>query len=795
MTETIYHNFETLRRLSSLPRWVAYTGEPLKDGKIDKAPTNPATGHHASNNNPSTWAIRKQAEDRARKLRVRNGRPGIGIVLGPLDDHIALCGIDFDGCLAEGVLEPWADEIRIRLASYTEVSPSGSGAKTFFLVRIADLAPLQKVIGGEHRKAWKRDESHYGFELHLSNSYFTVTDEEYGADPIIAKVVGADDTLRLVPVADLLWIAKRGRAFAGDSQREGKRTAEVKSGRPFHVIRDALMTIPNDGSIPDNASRDWWLQNGMALHFESDGSDEGRAAFHEWSGLWPGYDPDATDKAWNSFGRKTGRLHTGHHILRQAEKYGWRDVERDRIFAIFDAEVEPVEDDDDIAGYDLDEDGVIRAFTDKYQSELRFDHHAGRWFRFNGNYWQREETKLAQHYARQASIGLVARNAKAKHLKKVSVWEAIERGARAVRAFAVTSEVWDRDKLLLGTPGGVVDLRTGKLRKSVPVDHISRVTAAAPIRLDQFEPERDCPRWLAFLNEALAADKGAIRFLQQWGGYSLTGETKEQKLVFVYGPGGSGKGTAINTIGDILGDYAVNVGMETLTASKHERHTTELARLRGARMARASETEKGKAWAENRIKNLTGQDTITARFMRQDDFEFMPEFKLTIFGNNRPSLRDVDSAIKRRFLILPFDHLPIICDPELPEKLRAEWSGILSWLIMGCLDWQANGLAIPTVMDAATQAYFDAEDTFAQWLTDCCETGPEFADTSDNLWQSWSHYAYGLGEDPGTKKGTFAETLSQRGFRSAEKVGRERKRGYKGLQVRSHGKTGDEFPI
>ncbi|ADP71992.1 phage/plasmid primase, P4 family [Rhodomicrobium vannielii ATCC 17100] len=436
---------------------------------------------------------------------------------------------------------------------------------------------------------------------------------------------------------------------------------------------------------------------------------------------------------------------------------------------------------DEPAGFD--QDSVIRAFTKAYAGELLFDHHAGKWFRFDG-YWRREETKLALHYAREQSLKIAS--SEAKTLKTVPTWEAIERGARSVREFAVTSDVWNRDTMLLGTPNGTVDLRTGELRDARPEDRISRVTAVAPIPHDEFRAKRDCPRWLAFLDEALAGDAGAIRFLQQWCGYSLTGETREQKLVFVYGPGGSGKGTAINTVGDILGDYAVNVGMETLTASKYERHTTELARLRGARMARASETEKGKAWAENRIKNLTGQDTITARFMRQDDFEFAPEFKLTIFGNNRPSLRDVDAAIKRRFLILPFDHPPRRPNTKLADALKREWPGILAWLIDGCLDWQESGLIVPPVMDAATKEYFAAEDTFAQWLADRCDVGPEFVDTSDNLWDSWSRYAYGLGEEPGTKKGTFAETLSQRGFFKRDQIGRDRKRGYRGLRVRKN---------
>lgn len=786
MQETIYHNYPTLESLSALPRWVSYTGEKAESGKINKAPIDPKTTRAAANNRQSTWGTRKQALACARRLARGRGTPGIGIVLGALDQTVALCGVDFDGCLTNGKLESWAEEIRARLDSYTEVSPSGEGAKIFFLVRVDDLPLLRAAIGGDHRKEWKGAKSHYGFELHLSNSYFTVTGDVYGSDPLYTKYVEAGDDLRLVHLDDLLWIVERGHEFVGKSRSKGS-ASSGKSGRRLSVIREALMTIPNDGSLPENAERQWWLEIGMSLHHEFGGAPQGLTLFHEWSQQWPGYDVDATEKAWSSFRGVGGAMRTIQHILNLAREHGWRDLER--IFRIFDAEVTP-EDTETAPEYQSDEDGVIRAFTARHVGGLLFDHHVGRWFRFEHGYWRLEETKLAHHYARQASTDIAASEPQAKALRKVAAWEAIERGARTVREFAVTSDVWNRDKMLLGTPGGTVDLRTGILRPGRPEDHISRVTAVAP--LDQFKPERDCPRWLTFLDEALAGDKAAIRFFSQWGGYSLTGETKEQKLVFVYGPGGSGKGTAINTIAEILGDYAVNIGMDTLTASRHERHTTELARLRGARMARASETEKGKAWAENRIKNLTGQDTITARFMRQDDFEFVPEFKLTIFGNNRPSLKDVDAAIMRRFLILPFDHQPSRRDPELAEKLKPEWPGILSWLIAGCLDWQNNGLVVPPLMDVATQTYFDAEDTFGQWLSDCCEVGPEFADTSENLWTSWQRYAYRMGDEPGTKKGTFAETLSQRGFRAAEKIGPQRRRGYRGVHVRDEGEDGGE---
>ncbi|MGK9052134.1 phage/plasmid primase, P4 family [Neorhizobium petrolearium] len=726
--------------LAALPRWVGWK-EERRDGQPDrkpaKVPYNPVTRKAAKPDDPTTWATRAKADAWAKRT-VKGGRGGVGIMLGQLPGGTVLAGLDLDSCFsASGEPERWAAEIIKRFASYTEVSPSGKGVKIFFLIDRKDAATVRQEVGQRHRVSWTKDETeHLEIALDLSHRYYTVTWYELGRTPEYTEAVGPNDRLRVVQVADLRWlIHEAGPRFKGGT----KSRDETGSGALFRL------------AIKIKA------QGGNKADFEAAIADDPEAAAH-------------VDKE-------------GQRAIDRA----WENAPDPRDQADMFADIEEV-----VGGYVPDEEGVIRAFTDKHAHELKFDHHAGRWFRFTGSHWQREETKLAQHYAREVSIELARRNPNAKPLRKVSVWEAVERASRAVREFAVKSDVWNVDKMLLGTPGGTVDLRTGELRKARPFDHISHVTAVAPIPLDQFNPQTDCPQWLAFLDEALAGDRDAIRFLQQWGGYSLTGETKEQKLVFVYGPGGSGKGTAINTIADIMGNYAANVGMETLTASKYERHTTELARLQGARMARASETEKGRAWAENRIKNLTGQDTITARFMRQDDFEFRPEFKLTIFGNNRPSLRDVDEAIKRRFLILPFDHQPARRDPELPENLKAEWSGILSWLIAGCLDWQANGLVIPRVMDTATRAYFDAEDTFAQWLADCCEVGPEFADTSDNLWDSWSRYAYKLGEDPGTMKGSFAETLSQRGFRPAEKVGPSRKRGYKGLHLRDDTGADDE---
>ena len=167
---------------------------------------------------------------------------------------------------------------------------------------------------------------------------------------------------------------------------------------------------------------------------------------------------------------------------------------------------------------------------------------------------------------------------------------------------------------------------------------------------------RECPRWRAFISEVTCGDAEVSRFLQQWCGYSLTGDTSEQALFFGCGPGGNGKGVFLNTVSRIIGDYAVAAAMDTFTESDFPKHSTELAMLRGARLVTASETEEGRAWAESRIKQMTGGDPITARFMRKDNFTYTPQFKLTIVGNHSPSLRNVDEAMRRRLRIIPFQY-------------------------------------------------------------------------------------------------------------------------------------------
>jgi putative DNA primase/helicase len=375
-----------------------------------------------------------------------------------------------------------------------------------------------------------------------------------------------------------------------------------------------------------------------------------------------------------------------------------------------------------------DEDLALK-FTRKHRNLLRYVAKWGRWFIWKGSLWIEDETlqafDLSRAICRRASSACSHPKIRAAVASAKTV-TAVERLAKADRAHAASAAQWDADPWLLNTPGGTVDLRTGRLRPHQPTDYMTKITAAAPAS------GAECPLWHKFLDRVTGADADLQAFLQRITGYALTG-----------------KGVFINTITRLLGFYATIASMETFTASQHDRHPADLAALRGARLVAAQETEEGRNWAETRIKALTGGDPISARFMRQDFFTYTPQFKLFIAGNHKPGLRNVDEAIRSRFNLIPFTIFipPQERDAKLEKKLQAEWPGILQWAIDGCLEWQRIGLAPPKAVTEATEQYMEAEDTIATWIAACCETASNNAESSSALYGSYKTWAVAANED------------------------------------------------
>ncbi len=338
-------------------------------------------------------------------------------------------------------------------------------------------------------------------------------------------------------------------------------------------------------------------------------------------------------------------------------------------------------------------------------------------------------------------------------------------------------EQWDADPWLLSTPGCVIDLKTSDVRGHRREDYSTKITATAP--------SGGCPTWLEFLKRITDGDGDLIAFLQRVTGYALTGITREHSLVFLYGTGANGKSTFLNAVAGILGAYHTTSCTEVFTITHGERHPTELASLRGARLVTAVETEEGRRWAEARIKALTGGDPIAARYMRQDFFEFVPTFKLVIAGNHKPQLRNVDEAFRRRLHLIPFT----VTIPEderdetLPEKLKGEWPGILEWMIDGCLEWQEKGLCPPERVLEATKEYLSAEDTIALWNDDRCHQGPDYKAATSELYASFKAWCEQAGEHVTSMK-RFSQNLEAHGYlRTRLSNGRK---GFEGLAPKTN---------
>jgi putative DNA primase/helicase len=406
------------------------------------------------------------------------------------------------------------------------------------------------------------------------------------------------------------------------------------------------------------------------------------------------------------------------------------------------------------------EDALALAFTRRYHRDWRYVAAWGRWLVWDGQRWRNEDTlaatDLIRSVCRQTALRADDRKLAAKLASSGTVG-GVERLARADRRHAATTDEWDADPWLLNTPGGVVDLKTGRTRANDRADRMTKITTATP--------GRECPQWTDFLSNVTGGDADLQAYLQRMVGYCLTGVTSAHALFFLYGTGANGKSVFANVISTILGDYATTASMDTFVETRGDRHPTDLAGLRGARFVTAIETEQGRRLNESKVKAITGGDKISARFMRQDFFEFFPQFKPVIVGNHKPAIRNIDEAMKRRMHMIPFTVTipPERRDGRLTEKLLAERDGILAWAVAGCLAWQREGLNPPACVQDATQEYFESEDALGRWLDERCVRTANAKSLTSELFTDWKQWAEASGEFIGSQR-RFSDLLITRGL-------------------------------
>lgn len=353
--------------------------------------------------------------------------------------------------------------------------------------------------------------------------------------------------------------------------------------------------------------------------------------------------------------------------------------------------------------------------------------------------------------------------------------------AESERAVACSTDDFDADPYLLNCTNGTLDLRSGELH---PHDRADLITKQAPVAYD---PEAQCPSWRAFLARIFEPVPDVISFLQRAIGYALTGDTSEQVMFLLYGTGANGKSTLLQTLAAVLGDYAQATPAATLMVrDRNNNATNDLARMAGARLVTAIESDEGKRLAEGLIKQMTGGDKIVARYLHQEFFEFTPQFKLFLATNHKPIIRGTDYAIWRRIHLVPF--LVTIPeeerDPYMAQRLGAEAPGILAWAVEGYQQIRLSRLEPPPSVTGATSDYRAEMDLIAAFLEECCAVERTMMVAAGALYAAYKAWAEESGERPITQR-TFSLRLQERGHHT-ERRGAGSKPHWMGLGLFSH---------
>lgn len=410
----------------------------------------------------------------------------------------------------------------------------------------------------------------------------------------------------------------------------------------------------------------------------------------------------------------------------------------------------------------------LRRFLANHKADVRFTPERG-WFVWDGRRWKADDLGSVMVKAKETALSIYDEIRLSAERDELFRWAKRSQSARAIKDLvtlaqtesAVTARLtdFDSDAWRLNCGNGVVDLRTGKLLPHRREDLHSRL---APVN---YESHARCDRWMAFLTEVTAGNDELVEFLQRAVGYSLSGTTREQCMFFCYGMGANGKSVFLETIQAMLGDYALNTRSETIMLKRDGGIPNDVARLAGARFVAINETADGQRINEPVLKDLTGQDTVTARFLHREFFDFKPNFKLWLRGNHKPQIRGTDLGIWRRIRLIPF----VVTipegqrDPDLTAKLLAELPGILRWAVEGGVEWHRTGLRPPAAVTQAVQEYRSEMDVLGQFLEERCTVRQHAQVTAKALYRAFKVWADQSGEHV-VNQTRFGLAMAERGF-------------------------------
>lgn len=429
--------------------------------------------------------------------------------------------------------------------------------------------------------------------------------------------------------------------------------------------------------------------------------------------------------------------------------------------------------------------GNARRFVAQAAGNFRYLVEQKQWICWTGKRWQVDKNGAAMRLAKDTALSIYRevdlamdekeRAAIAKHAVKSEAearLNAMISLAESEIDVPILIDDMDKDPWLLNVVNGTVDLRTGDLRGHRRGDYITKMAPA------EYHPEARSELLDAFL-ERILPDTDVRLYVQKALGYSLTGDTGLEKLFFAYGPPATGKSSLLAAVEAALGGYAATADFETFLQRSHVSGAprNDIARLVGRRFVTSIEVEDGKRLAEGLLNQLTGGDTVTARFLYSEAFEFKPQFKLWLAANNRPSISGPEGAIWRRLVQIPFlEEIPEgERDPEMKARLQGtERPAVLAWLVQGCLTWQQEGLQEPEAVKRLTGEYREESDPLRDFLQERCTLEPTAQASNSEIWNAYQEWSKANNERYPLGRKRFTQALMGRGL-DQYRVGTERR--------------------
>ncbi|SDC07307.1 phage/plasmid primase, P4 family [Shouchella lonarensis] len=755
------YNFTSIPdELKQCPQWVLWRKViPKNEDKPRKVPFQ-VNGAHAKPNDPETWTMFTDVVQ-----AYKNGSfDGIGFVFTESDPYV---GIDIDHCIEGDVFSPLAHDIVYKLNSYTERSPSGTG---LHIIIKSDL-----VMGKRNTKQ--------GVEVYSHGRYFTFTGN------VVNAVDVEERTDEIKAVLD---------AYIPDKQSKYPQFVQSNSHNPqpnalyanlndqellnkmFSSARGAAIKQLFDGHLinDDHSASDMALCNHLAFWLDRDAAHMD-AIFRQSSLMRDKWDEQRGDNTYGALCIQKAICECNKTISEYKQE---RQQERAQTAQTTKQ---------GYAGTAPDAQNQPQFNFTELGNAMRIKHHQGHriryceeleWMIWNGKKWRRDRAGKMRVIASDVLGKLHEEADKVQDEKekiKAKKWAMSCESRKVIDAsidllssyVPVEKREFDQHEMLLNCSNGVVDLTTGEVK---PHDKNLYLTQMTDV---EYDPDAICPTWLNFLKTIIVDKSGktdteTLGYLQKAFGYALTGSTKEQCMFFFHGGGKNGKSTLVSTLQEVLGDYGKQADSKTFVKKKHEGVSTDIAMLDGSRFVAVSESEEGQQLDESLVKQLTGSDSVTARFLFKDNFTFKPSFKIFFSTNHKPIVKNDDEGIWRRVHLIPFNAYipPKNRDFDLPQKLKAELSGILAWMVRGALKWQKEGLEKPEMVEQSTRVYREEMDILAPFIDELCIKHTEAKIEAKALHGHYKDWCFKNDE-------TLKATSSQKFYRMLEMRGFKKERG------------------